>query len=136
MTGYLYIARIDSCFRTLKHESNVLGELEVRDEIVTKLNNEWSKRLYQAISVLKNAEETELFLKDMFATHEVTRIARRWAIANYRMQSKTSAQIEKELHTSSATVSRTNKLLDEGTGMTSIIIKRLDDLHNSSTGAS
>ncbi len=80
--------------------------------------------LYEIFHDLKNVEEIKLFLKDILTSSELRMLKRRWHIANLLSEGLDIRQVSYKSKTSTTTVSKINRLLEEGNGGLSLAIER------------
>lgn len=79
---------------------------------------------YETILKLRTTEEAILFFKDLCSTTEIGAIEQRFEVARLLCQGEVYVDIAKETGTSSATISRVNRFLNEGTGQFREILDR------------
>lgn len=78
--------------------------------------------LLNAFRVLKNDEETALFVRDLLTLSEVRNLSKRLGIAKLLIEGKTYEEIEQILHTSHGTVAKVASWLSEkGEGFRKVI---------------
>lgn len=82
---------------------------------------------FEAILNLKNMDECADFFSDMCTTKEVLSIAQRYTVAKMLKERRVYSEIVKETGASTATVSRVKRVLNDGTGATSLLIERSKD---------
>jgi TrpR-related protein YerC/YecD len=86
------------------------------------------KDLYEAFSVLKTAEEIEMFMQDLCTPQELVAIAQRYQIAKLLSEDYRYAEIVEKTGTSTATISRVNRSLSMvSSGGYAIVFDRLAD---------
>jgi len=82
--------------------------------------------LYKIINSLKDIEETKLLLKDLLTKSELRMLKRRWHIANLIDQGYDMRTIAVKVHSSTQTVARVKRALDDGYGGLRIAIERVN----------
>ena len=88
---------------------------------IPKMNQKEKENLFvdfcEALSSLKNSQETAIFLKDLLGESELEMIAKRLEIAKHLIEGETYEEINSYLKVSSGTISRVNFWLKmSGTG--------------------
>jgi TrpR-related protein YerC/YecD len=81
--------------------------------------------LYDALSTLKNIDEVKMFMKDILTRSELRMLKRRWHIANLLMSGLDIREVADQSKTSTQTVSRVKKILEEGHGGLSTAVQRV-----------
>lgn len=76
--------------------------------------------------VLKNVEEVKLFIKDIHTRSELRMFKRRWHIANLLLEGHDIRTVAEKAKTSTQTVSRIKKVLEEGYGGLKMAIERVN----------
>ena len=84
-----------------------------------------TKSLFKAMTLLKNEEECEKFLSDLFTINEIKSAAQRLEVARLLKEKVTFSEIEKKTGASSATISRVNRALNYGTGGYDEVLEKL-----------
>ena len=84
-----------------------------------------TKSLFKAMTLLKNEEECEKFLSDLFTINEIKSAAQRLEVARLLKEKVTFSEIEKKTGASSATISRVNRALNYGTGGYDAVLEKL-----------
>lgn len=87
--------------------------------------NEAEKELFEAISSLKNEEETKKFLRDLLTSAELKEFANRWKVAQMLTEKVAYKEIEKQTGMSSTTIARIQKWLTKGTGGYQFMLARI-----------
>jgi TrpR-related protein YerC/YecD len=80
--------------------------------------------LYEIINNLKNVEEIKPFLKDILTSSELIMLKRRWHIANLLAEGHDIRTVAMKSNTSTQTVSKIKKILEEGHGGLAKAIER------------
>lgn len=88
------------------------------------------KELYQAILELKDVEECENFFRDLCSPVEISSIEQRYAVAKLLTQNTVYLKILEETKASTATISRVNRVLNDGTGVLRETITKLNEKEN------
>ena len=83
--------------------------------------------LYEIINNLKNVAEIKLFLKDILTSSELRMIKRRWHIANLLFEGYDLRTVAMRSRTSTQTVSKIKKIIEEGNGGLKLAIERSND---------
>lgn len=78
-------------------------------EVNKNLQKEIFQILYQLLVDLKNQEEVETFLKDVFGKTESLALAKRLAVAYYLAHNRSYENIKENLKVSSATIATIDK---------------------------
>jgi len=72
--------------------------------------------LYEIINDLRKVEELKPFLKDILTSSELRMLKRRWHIASLLLEGKDIRTVAMKSKTSTQTVSKIKKILEEGHG--------------------
>lgn len=72
--------------------------------------------MYEAILELKTVDECVRFFEDLCASTELRMLEQRYDVAKLLLQGKVYAEIMRETGASSATISRVNRMLENGHG--------------------
>lgn len=80
--------------------------------------------LYEIINNLKNVEEIKPFLKDILTSSELRMLKRRWHIASLLFEGNDVRAVAMKSKTSTQTVSRIKKILEEGHGGLKIALEK------------
>ena len=83
----------------------------------TPIKSERDMALYQTIASLRDAEECVHFFEDLLAVTELSAIEQRFQVAVCLLDRQPYSEILARTGASSATVSRVNRMLREGTGV-------------------
>lgn len=89
------------------------------------------KLLLDAFISLKTEEECAAFLADAFTIKEVQDIAQRLEVASLLANKKSYLEISKETGASTATISRVNRCLTNGSNGYHIVLERLEQKNRS-----
>ena len=92
----------------------------------SKLKNEFTDELFEAILQLRDAEECYRFFEDICTIKEIQAMSQRLKVAKLLRQNKTYNEIEEKTHASTATISRINRCLHYGADGYSMILDRLE----------
>ncbi len=83
--------------------------------------------LYEIFSSLKNTDEVKLFIKDLLTRSELRMLKRRWHVANLLNQRYDIRTVANMSKTSTATVNKIKRIIEEGNGGLSIAMKRAQE---------
>ncbi len=83
--------------------------------------------MYEAILQLKTVEECQDFFEDLCSPTEVSAMEQRYAVADLLLQNTVYLDILNKTQASTATISRVNRMLSNGTGCLPKIIRELRD---------
>lgn len=81
------------------------------------VKKESNMEFYEALAKLQTKEECFLFFQDICSPTERTAIEQRYEVAKMLLEGHVYADISEKTHASSATISRVNRVLLEGTGV-------------------
>lgn len=81
--------------------------------------------LYEIISVLKSVEEVKSFMKDILTKSELRMLKRRWHIADLLDQGLDIRTVAQKTKTSTGTVTRVKRTLEDGHGGIKLALKRM-----------
>ena len=84
-----------------------------------------TKELFKAILSLKNEKEAAVFFRDLLTLGEIKDFAERFKMARLLVQGLSYAEVAKQTHSSTTTVSRVAHWLFHGRGGYRLIINRL-----------
>ena len=101
-------------------------------EPVTDWNTKENKQLVSAFLVLRNADETKLFLRDLMTEGEIKEFANRLEAASLLSKDVQYNAIIERTGLSSTTIARISKWLKGSLGGYRLILSRLNNHHNSS----
>lgn len=82
--------------------------------------------LYEVLGTLKNVDEIKSFIKDINTRSELRMFKRRWHIANLLLEGHDIRTVAQKAKTSTQTVSRIKKVLEEGYGGLRLAIERVN----------
>lgn len=81
------------------------------------IKKEHNMELYEQISRLSSPEECFCFFKDLCSPTELASIEQRFEVAGMLMRGQVYTEISEQTRASSATISRVNRVLSDGTGV-------------------
>lgn len=90
------------------------------------LKNEETKKLFDAILSLKNADDCSRFFEDICTIKELQSMAQRLEVADLLRQKKTFSEIVAATGASTATISRVNKCLMYGPGGYRLVLDSIE----------
>lgn len=94
-----------------------------------KLEKKFEEKMYdiffQTIADLKDAKQTESFLKDFLTKTELTTLAKRLMIANFLEIGKSYEYIKNNVKVSSATIANVDKMMSTGSKGFTIALKNI-----------
>ncbi|QEK12992.1 hypothetical protein FQB35_12045 [Crassaminicella thermophila] len=93
----------------------------------SKLKNEFTDELFEAILLLENIEECYRFFTDICTIKETQTLAQRLKVAKLLRDKKTYNEIEEITGASTATISRINRFLVYGADGYNLILDRLEE---------
>ena len=79
-----------------------------------KLENESTRRFFEAILTLENEEECGKFFEDICTINELLSLSQRFEVAHMLTEKKTYLEISEKTGASTATISRVNRSLIYG----------------------
>jgi TrpR-related protein YerC/YecD len=91
------------------------------------LKNTNAEYLYKAILQLENEDECRSFFEDLCTVNELTAISQRLYVARLLTERHVYNDIVKMTGASTATISRTNRSLQFGSGGYDIVFKRMNE---------
>ncbi|MBQ7971457.1 MAG: hypothetical protein IJ294_03825 [Clostridia bacterium] len=94
---------------------------------MSKLKNEATDKLFEAILTLKSVEECYLFFEDACTIKEIQAISQRFDVACTMDAGNNYKEVIKDTGASSATISRVNKCINYGDGGYKIAIDRMKE---------
>lgn len=97
---------------------------------VSKLQNQETDDLFQAILSLTDEEDCYRFFEDICTIKELQAIAQRLQVAKLLREKRTYNEIEEQTKASTATISRINKCLIYGADGYQRILKRMEELES------
>lgn len=91
----------------------------------SKIKDDSTDKLFDAILRLKTVEECYAFFEDLCTVHEIKSLAQRLEVAKMLEQKRTYTEIQQLTHASTATISRVNRSLSYGSDGYKIILDRI-----------
>lgn len=91
----------------------------------SKIKDDSTDRLFEAILTLENVEECYAFFEDICTVNEIKSLAQRLEVAKMLQQKKTYQDIQQITHASTATISRVNRCLSYGSDGYKLILDRV-----------
>ncbi len=91
----------------------------------SKLKDEYTDRLFDAILELKTVEECYDFFEDLGTITEIKAFAQRFAVAGMLTEKKTYKEIHEKTGASEATISRVSRALNYGADGYRLVLERL-----------
>lgn len=91
----------------------------------SRIKNEQTDKLFEAILSLKSMEECYRFFEDVCTIKEIQAISQRLEVAKLLKANKTYNEIEEETGASTATISRINRSLHYGVDGYKLVFKKL-----------
>lgn len=91
----------------------------------SKIKNDQTDMLFEAILALENLEECYRFFEDICTIKEIQAISQRLEVAKLLKSNKTYNEIENETGASTATISRINRSLNYGADGYEFVFERL-----------
>lgn len=91
----------------------------------SKVKNDETDGLYEAIMSLESLEECYKFFDDLCTFGEIKAMAQRYHVAQLLEEGKTFTQISEEVGASSATITRVNKCITYGSDGYKMVLERL-----------
>lgn len=95
-------------------------------DIISKIQNENTDKLFEAILSLKNIEECYRFFEDICTIKEIQSITQRLEVASLLRNKKTYTEIEELTGASTSTISRVNRVLNYGQDGYNLILDRVE----------
>jgi len=92
----------------------------------SKIRDEWTDRLFEAILLLKNVEECYNFFTDICTVSEIKAMAQRLEVAKMLKAGYTYMDISEKTGASTATISRVNRCFHYGEDGYKLILDRLE----------
>lgn len=93
----------------------------------SKIRDELTDSLFEAVLLLKNVDECYNFFEDVCTIAEIKAMAQRLEVAKMLRDGKTYTEICEKTGASTATISRVNRCLNYGADGYSMILNRLDE---------
>ncbi|NLX63371.1 MAG: hypothetical protein GX022_01120 [Clostridiaceae bacterium] len=91
----------------------------------SKLKDEYTDKLFEAILMLETIEECYNFFEDLGTITEIKAFAQRFAVARMLTEKKTYKEIHEATGASEATISRVSRALNYGADGYRLILDRL-----------
>jgi len=91
----------------------------------SKLKDEMTDRLFEAILLLENIDECYKFFEDICTVQEIKALAQRLEVARMLREKKTYTEIVEATGASTATISRVNRYLNYGADGYNMILDRI-----------
>lgn len=95
-------------------------------DIISKIQNENTDKLFEAILSLKDIEECYRFFEDICTIKEIQSITQRLEVASLLRNKKTYTEIEELTGASTSTISRVNRVLNYGQDGYNLILDRVE----------
>ena len=92
----------------------------------SKLKDEVTDKLFEAILTLRTVEECYAFFEDLCTVHELKSLAQRLEVAKMLEAKRTYTEIQQFTGASTATISRVNRSLSYGSDGYKIILERIE----------
>lgn len=92
----------------------------------SKIKDESTDKLFEAILLLKNIEECYNFFEDICTVAEIKAFAQRLEVAGMLREKKTYTEISEKTGASTATISRVNRCLMYGADGYNLVLDRLE----------
>lgn len=96
----------------------------------TKIRDDSTDKLFEAILTLKNTDECYQFFEDICTIAEIKALAQRLEVAKMLRDGKTYTDISEKTGASTATISRVNRSLNYGADGYKTVLDRLDEKQN------
>ncbi|HOP99222.1 MAG TPA: YerC/YecD family TrpR-related protein [Acetivibrio clariflavus] len=93
----------------------------------SKLKDDMTDKLFEAILLLENIEECYNFFEDICTVAEIKALAQRLEVASMLRKGKTYTEISEVTGASTATISRVNRALNYGADGYKTILDRLEN---------
>ena len=91
----------------------------------SKIIDEATDKLFEAILTLKSVEECYAFFEDVCTVNEIKALAQRLEVAKMLEEKMTYQEIQQQTHASTATISRVNRCLSYGSDGYKLILERI-----------
>lgn len=91
----------------------------------SKIKDEATDKLFEAILTLQSVEECYAFFEDVCTVNEIKALAQRLEVAKMLEEKMTYQEIQQETHASTATISRVNRCLSYGSDGYKLILERV-----------
>lgn len=92
----------------------------------SRLKNEFSDQLFEAILLLKNEEECYRFFEDIATVSELKALSQRIVVAKMLDKEETYSDIAEATGASTATISRVKRCLNYGADGYRLVLKRME----------
>ncbi|MCK8816123.1 YerC/YecD family TrpR-related protein [Natroniella sulfidigena] len=92
----------------------------------SKLKNEFTEQLFEAILLLENKEECYKFFEDICTVNEIKSLAQRLEVAKMLKEGATYEEIAQSTGASTATISRVKRCLNYGADGYQLILERME----------
>lgn len=96
----------------------------------SKIRDELTDKLFEAILLLENVDECYNFFEDICTISEIKALAQRLEVAKMLEEKKTYTEISEKTGASTATISRVNRSLNYGADGYKTILERLNKNKN------
>ena len=93
----------------------------------SKLKDELTDRLFEAILMLRDVHECYRFFEDICTVSEIKALAQRLEVAKMLKDKKTYTEISEKTGASTATISRVNRSLNYGADGYNMILDRMEN---------
>lgn len=93
----------------------------------SKIKDETTDKLFEAILLLKNIDECYRFFEDICTISEIKALAQRLEVAKMLKEKQTYTEISEKTGASTATISRVNRSLHYGADGYKMILDRLEN---------
>lgn len=93
----------------------------------SKIRDELTDRLFEAVLVLRNIDECYSFFEDICTISEIKALAQRLEVAKMLREGITYSEISEKTGASTATISRVNKYLNYGADGYKLVLDRLGE---------
>jgi TrpR-related protein YerC/YecD len=97
----------------------------------SKIQDQWTDRLFEAILLLNNIEECYNFFEDICTVSEIKAMGQRLEVAKMLKEGYTYMDVSEKTGASTATISRVNRCLNYGSDGYRIVLERLDGKEDS-----
>lgn len=91
----------------------------------SKIKDDLTDKLFEAILTLNTVEECYAFFEDICTVHEIKSLAQRLEVAKMLEDKKTYIEIQQVTGASTATISRVNRCLSYGSDGYKMILDRI-----------
>jgi TrpR-related protein YerC/YecD len=93
----------------------------------SKIKDEHTDKLFEAILLLKDIDECYKFFEDICTISEIKSLAQRLEVAKMLEYGRTYTEISEKIGASTATISRVNRCLIYGADGYKMILERLEE---------